>query len=154
MLSKSTTIKADCDLPYPRDRVFAHWVSPETRKRWEVGPDTNLSHDGFDTREGGVEVVRILNNGQEVGQMTQTFHGVIENELLASTTSYRIGEETTMLMQLAIEFSDHEGGTRISTLAQAIDLTGANLTDEHKSGWAWIFARFEADIEEHGLIAL
>ena len=152
MISTSTSIKAHCDVAHPRDRVFRHWTSPETRKRWEVGSDTDLSQVNFDMRVGGEEIVEIRKSGQVIGKMIQSVHEFIENELVATTTRYTVEDETTMLMQLALEFSDIEGGTRISALAQVIDLTGANVTDQHRSGWEWIFARFEGDIATNGLI--
>ncbi len=39
------------------ESLFAHWSSPETRRRREVGPDTGMRYEAFDTREGGVERV-------------------------------------------------------------------------------------------------
>ena len=152
MISTSTTIKASCDVAYPRDRVFRHWTSQETRSRWETGPDTHLLQDNFDMRKGGREVVRMMKGNQSVGEMIQRIHAMVEGELIATTTQYIIDGETTMMMQLSLEFEDHEGGTRITALAQIVDLTGQNLTEQHKAGWAWIFARFEGDIEANGLI--
>lgn len=155
MISTSTAIKATCELAYPRDRVFAHWTSPVTRARWEAGPDTNLRYKSFDMREGGEEVVHIMSGDTQVGKMVQRINALIDAELLATSTTYFVGDEATMMMQLALEFEDGEsGGCLVTALAQVIDLTGANLTEEHKSGWEWIFARFEGDIKTNGLIEI
>ena len=78
------TITAGRDFDHPRSAIYAHWVSPETRQRWEAGPDTGMSYDAFDTRPGGTEIVRVTHEGQEVGHMVQRIVAVEEDTMLVS----------------------------------------------------------------------
>ena len=152
MQSTSATIMATRAFPHPAESVFAHWISPETRLRWEAGPDSGMTYDAFDTREGGVETVRIIQDGKEVGHMFQNTHRLVEGRLMAYSLTGVFGGVLTTLMQIAIEFRPTDEGCRLEATAQVIDLTGGDVQAQHEAGWDWILDRFEADIAEHGLV--
>ena len=144
------TVRASRDFDVPVAAVYAHWVSPEARQRWEAGPDTGMAYDSFDTRAGGTETVRVINDGAEVGQLIQTHHRVEENQLIASSMVGVFGGQVTMMTALVVEFIATETGTRIEALAQAMDLTGRDIAAAQEAGWTWILDRFEADLAEFG----
>ena len=150
MKAATATIRATRDFDIGVETLWAHWTSPETRARWEAGPDTGMAYDAFDTRTGGVEIVRITHDGAEVGQMTQAHHRVEPPRLLATTTTGAFGGVTTMLMTLVIEFTDTRKGSRLSAVSQVIDLTGRDIRAEHEKGWTWILDRFQADLDAFG----
>lgn len=152
MESTSATINVTRELPHPAESVFAHWISPETRLRWEAGPDSGMTYDAFDTREGGVETVRIIQDGKEIGHMFQNTHRLVEGRLMAYSLTGVFGGVLTTLMQIAIEFQPTDEGCRLEATAQVIDLTGGDVQSQHEAGWDWILDRFEADIAEHGLV--
>ena len=153
MQASHATIQVTRDFSYPVNSVFAHWTSPETRQRWEAGPDTGMTYDAFDTREGGVEIVRIHKAGNEVGHMVQSHLRFVANELISSSIIGVFGEIVKSAMTVTIEFSPTETGSRIEALAQVTDLEGGDVQARHEAGWEWILGRFEADIAEHGIIA-
>jgi uncharacterized protein YndB with AHSA1/START domain len=152
MQTSVATIRAARDFEYPVEAVFAHWISPESRKRWEAGPDTGMVYDAFDTREGGTETVRVMQGGTEVGQLIQTHHRIVENRLLASSMLGIFGGVTTMMTALVVEFTPTPTGCRIEAVAQATDLTGRDIAAAQEASWSWILDRFQADLEEHGPI--
>ncbi len=123
MESTSATINATREFPHPAASVFVRWISPETRQRWEAGPDTGMTYDAFDTREGGVETVRIAQDGKEVGHMLQNVHRLVRDRLIACSVAGVFGGTLTMLMQAVIEFQTTDEGSRppprSSTLLEA-----------------------------------
>ncbi len=150
MQTTTATVRAARDFDLPAEDIFAHWTSPETRVRWEAGPDTGMVYDGFDTRPGGTETVRVMKDGQEVGRMIQTHLRVDENRLIASSMVGIFGGTVTMMSALVVEFIPTGTGTRIEAVAQASDLAGNDIASAQEAGWSWIFDRFEADIDRHG----
>ena len=152
MKATHATIIVTREFPHPVEAVFAHWTSPETRKRWEAGPDTGMSYDEFDTREGGVEIVRIQKYGREIGHMVQSHLRLVENALTSTSIVGVFDGEVTSSMNVTIEFSATDHGCRIEALAQVTDLNGGDVRAQHEAGWDWILGRFEADIAEHGII--
>ena len=112
-----------------------------------------MSYDAFDTREGGVEIVRIHKDGNEVGHMVQSHLRFVENELISMSIIGVFGETVKSAMTVTLEFSPTETGTRIEALAQVTDLDGGDVQARHEAGWDWILNRFEADIAEHGIVA-
>lgn len=152
MQAQTAEIRIERHFPYSVEDIFAHWISPETRTRWEAGPDTGMRYEGFDTREGGTEVVQIISDGKQVGHLTQTFTRISENELLAVVMTGAFGGITTMLTNLALEFRSSDTGCCIEGVSQVVDLTGRDIQKQHEDGWDWILQRFEEDIKKHGLI--
>lgn len=144
------TIERTREFSYPVETIFKHWTSPAARMRWECGPDTGMVYDAFDTREGGIEVVRIMNDGKEVGHMVQSHLKFVENEAMATTVYGEFGGETTTIMSVVIEFSETENGSKLEAVSQIADLTGADVQAQHEAGWDWILKRFVDDLAEHG----
>lgn len=147
------TVRVVRDLPHPPANLFAHWLSPETRVRWEVGPGTNMKYDEFDTRVGATETVRVFNEeNDEIGVMRQRPSVIEDGRLIVSSIEAVFGGEVRMLMQITMEFEGRDGGTRVTGTSQIAELTGRDPTGEHTAGWNWILDRFEADVAEHGLV--
>jgi len=148
------TIRAARDFDQPVEVVYAHWVDPVARQRWEAGPDTGMVYDAFDTRPGGTEVIRVMKDGVRIGHLTQTHHRVEENRLIASSMVGVFGGEVTMMTALIVEFLTRDTGgktgSRIETLAQAMDLTGRDIASAQEAGWNWILDRFQADLDRFG----
>ncbi|MDG4649665.1 SRPBCC domain-containing protein [Roseibacterium sp. SDUM158017] len=152
MRTSVATIRAARDFALPVEDIFAHWTSPVTRRRWEAGPDTGMVYDGFDTRPGGTETVRVMQDGREIGRMIQTHLRVDENRLLASSMVGIFGGVVTMMTALVVEFIATEDGSRIEAVAQASDLSGRDIARAQEAGWSWILERFQADIDAYGPI--
>lgn len=144
------TITAGRDFDHPRSAIYAHWVSPETRQRWEAGPDTGMSYDAFDTRPGGTEIVRVTHEGQEVGHMVQRIVAVEEDTMLVSQIEGHFGGAVTLAMTVVVRFEDTATGSRIAATSQVAGLTGGNVREDHEKGWAWILGRFADDLATHG----
>ena len=150
MQASVATVRATRDFDLPVAAVYAHWLSPEARQRWEAGPGTGMTYDSFDTRTGGTETVRVIADGKEVGHLVQTHHRVEENRLIASSMVGVFGGEVTMMSAIVVEFAATDTGSRINATAQAMDLTGRDIAQAQEAGWIWILDRFQADLEEFG----
>ena len=138
------------DFDLPVESLFAHWTSPETRQRWEVGPDTGMHYETFDTREGGVEKVVVTHEGNEIGHMLQRILRLEDNALLVFAIEGHFGGRVTMAMCVVIQFEATGSGSRLSARSQAADFTGKDSQAQHEAGWQWLVDRFAADIAEHG----
>ncbi len=147
------TIERVREFSHPVEAIFTHWTSPAARMRWECGPDTGMVYDAFDTREGGIEVIRIMNDGKEVGHMVQSHLKYIENEIMATTVYGEFGGETTTIMCVVVEFTRTQTGSKIAATSQITDLTGIDVQAQHEAGWDWILKRFTDDLAEHGPVA-
>ena len=147
-----TSVSVTRDIAADPAAVFAHWTSPETRQRWETGPDTGMKYDAFDTREGGTEIVRVFESGTEIGHMVQRIKVLKPGDLLVSTIDAVFNDKLNMIMTVCVRFERHKSGTRLHAHAQIADINGRDQTERHTRGWEWILDRFEADIAEHGLI--
>jgi len=148
-----TTVEITRDFDISADALFAHWVSPKTRLRWEAGPDTGMKYDAFDTRSGGREIVRIFEGGAEIGRMVQSVHVVEPGDHIATSIEATFDGVVTMLMQTTVQFERTKNGTRLNATCQIADLKGRDQSERHKRGWEWIFDRFAADIADHGLVS-
>jgi len=152
MQTSVATIHASRAFDLPVGAVFAHWIAPETRQRWEAGPETGMRYDAFDTRPGGTETVRVLHDGAEVGHLIQTHHRIEENRLMASSMVGVFGGQPTMMTALVVEFTATDTGCRVDVVAQACDFTGRDIGAAQEAGWSWLFDRFQADLETFGPI--
>lgn len=152
MQSSVATIHVSRDFDFPVEAIFAHWISPETRVRWEAGPETGMTYDAFDTRPGGTETVRISHDGAEVGRLIQSHHRIEENSLIASSMVGIFGGQATLMTALVVEFSATDTGSRIEAVAQACDFTGQDIRAAQEAGWSWILDRFQADLDRFGPI--
>jgi uncharacterized protein YndB with AHSA1/START domain len=150
MQASVATVRAARDFDLPVAAVYAHWIDPEARQRWEASPDTGMIYDRFDTRSGGTETVRIVKDGAEIGHLIQTHHRVEENRLIASSMVGVFGGEVTMMSAIVVEFTATNTGCRIEAMAQAMDLTGRDIAAAQEAGWAWILDRFRADLHAFG----
>ncbi|MEM9969739.1 MAG: SRPBCC domain-containing protein [Pseudomonadota bacterium] len=148
----TATIHRTREFDYSVDAIYAHWTHPDARQRWECGPDTGMKYDAFDTREGGIEVVRIFNDGNEVGHMVQSHLKVVPNECIATAVYGEFGGETTTIMSVLVEFTSTERGCKMEAVSQVADLKGGNPQDDHEKGWDYVLGRFEDDLAEHGPI--
>lgn len=137
------------DFALPVAQIYAHWTSPEARKRWELD-GTGMSYDMFDTREGATEIVHVTHEGSTVGQMTQSHLRIIPNELIVTTIVGHFGGAPTFAFLLTVEFEPTDAGCRLTATTQMSDFTGTNPKEQHVGGWDWILGRFEADLAEHG----
>ena len=126
------SVTRDFDLPV--ESLFAHWTSPETRERWEAGPDTGMRYEAFDTREGGVEKVAIMQDGNEVGHMLQRILRLEQNALLVSAIEGHFDGRVTMIMCVVIQFEAVGRGSRLLGRSQVADFTGSSIPEPADDG--------------------
>ena len=140
------TIQVARDFDCPVDTLYAHWTSPETRVRWEAGPDSGMRYLNFDTREGGVERSEVSADGTVVGEMVQHIMALRENELLVAAITGHFGGRVTMVMQVTCRVEATADGSRLTGTSQVVDLTGRDVTEQHTAGWNMLLANFAEDL--------
>ena len=140
------TIRAARDFGCPVEILFAHWTSPETRIRWEAGPESGMRYLNFDTREGGVERLQVSVGGQMVGEMVQRITVMRANEVLVSTITGHFGGRITMVMQVTCRFEKTASGSRLSGTSQVLDLTRRDVANQYTAGWNLLLDNFAADL--------
>lgn len=153
MHTSHALISATRTFDHSAANLFAHWTSPETRQRWEAGPDTGMRYDAFDTRDGGIETVRIFKDGKEVGQMVQSIYIFEPGKRIAYSVVGSFADKITTLMTVIVEFSDlGEGRSQLDALAMVADMDGKDVQSAHEAGWDWVLSRFAVDISAHGIV--
>lgn len=140
------TIRAVRDFDCPVEALFAHWTSPETRVRWEAGPDSGMRYLEFDTREGGVERLQVSVGGRVAGEMVQRITMLRPNEMLVSTITGHFGGKISMVIQVTCRFERTTAGSRLSGTSQVLDMSGHDVTDQHAAGWNLMLDKFAADL--------
>ncbi len=144
-------IQVTRDFDCPVDTLFAHWLNPETRVRWEAPPESGMRYLNFDTREDGVERLEITHEGEVVGEMIQRILVLRENEALVSSITGVFGGRITMAMQVTVGFEATDTGSRLSGTGQVVDLTGRDVEDEHSAGWNMLLDNFATDLAANPL---
>lgn len=147
------TIRASREFDCAVETLFEHWTSPETRVRWEAGPDSGMRYLNFDTREGGVERLEVSFDGKVIGEMVQRITVLRPNDVLVATITGHFGGRITMVMQVTCRFEKTAEGSRLSGTSQLLDLTGRDVTDQHTAGWNMMLDNFAADLVANPLQA-
>lgn len=150
MTPSFATIHAECLVAGDRPAVFAHWMDPETRVRWEAPPESGMRYLNFADGPGQTEVIEISHEGAVIGTMDQVLTVIDAPTRVVSQITGTFGGAVTMVMQVVITFEETEGGTLIRGASQVMDLTGRDVQAEHEAGWAMIFEKFTADFTAHG----
>ena len=147
------TITFARDLAPGPEAVFAAWIDPRVRARFETPEGSGMRHESLDTREGGFEVTAIEEDGAKIGE-AETFVALMvppENGaagLILTQGRVAFAGRTHLLTQATLAFVPHEGGTRLSGTVQAVSPTGAPGEPEIREGWDGMLDRFAAILEE------
>ncbi len=150
MAASFADISVTRDFDVPVELLFAHWTCPETRQRWEAGPDIGRRYEAFDTRECSVEKVIVAHEGNDVGYMLQRILRLEANSLLVSAIEGHFGGRVTVAMCVVTQFEATDSGSRLTGRGQVADFTGEEPKERHEVGRQWIRDRFATDIAEHG----
>lgn len=135
------------------EAVFAAWIDPAMRARFETPPNAGLRHESLDAREGGFEVTAIERGGEKVGEV-ETFVALLVRPadgaagLILTQGRTTFGGRTHLLAQTTLAIVPHAGGTRLSVTSQVVSPTGAPGEDELRADWDARLARFEGVLEE------
>lgn len=148
------TISIVRDFSEPPERVFSHWIDPAARERFETPAGSGMRYQGFDTREGGHEVILVEHEGAEVGRMLQDIHVLKHHHRLVSHVRGVFGGETTMAMQNTIIVAPAGEGAELSALSQVVTLDERPTEDEVRKGWESMLDRFTSDLAANPLPAL
>jgi len=93
-----------------RDKVFAAYTNPELIPKWWIDPETVLSVEKMDVRDGGEW--RFINTieGQDY-LFRGVYHKVVQNDQLVGTWAF---DPMPAVMLHTVTFEDYEGGTKVS----------------------------------------
>lgn len=133
----------------PRGAVYVHWLDPESRQRWEAPESSGMRYLNFAPRQGGVERIEISADGKKIGEMVQHIVVMQAPELVVSHIIGTFNGQTTLTMQVTMQFEETATGTRITGTSQVCDASGADVQAQHEAGWDALFAAFAADFAEH-----
>ena len=146
MTPRFSMIEAKRDVEASAERAFDHWLDPDARKRWETPPESGMRYQNFDPREGGFERIDVLHAGGIVGELQQRFVAVRRPELVVLQVTGIFDRRATLAMQVTVRFVQHEAGCLVVATSQVCELTGRDVTQDHKEGWAALFAAFAKDL--------
>lgn len=93
-----------------REEVFAAYINPELIPKWWIDPETVLTVETMDVKEGGQW--RFINTikGQDY-LFRGVYHRVVKNEQIVDTWAF---DPMPAVMLCTIKFEDADGGTKVS----------------------------------------
>ncbi len=145
-----TNIEATAEVAASPAAVFAHWMDPECRKRYEAPPESGMRYKNFAREPGDVEEIEITHEGEVVGLMKQELVVIEAPRLIVSQVTGIFYGARTLAMQVTLYFEDVGDGTRIRATSHVVDTTGRDVAAEHEAGWALMFEKFKEDFATFG----
>jgi uncharacterized protein YndB with AHSA1/START domain len=142
------TVTRTREIDHPADRVFAGWLDPALRARFETPEGAGMRHLSFATEPGQEGVVQVAPGGNEVGRMIDVIR-ILEPGVLAATQSRGVfGGATTMVMQNIFEVRPRPGGCTFTGTSQMFCLDHRPTRAEVENGWDYMLDRFVALLDE------
>ena len=140
------TVEATRAFDRPAEVVFAHWMDPEARRRWETPEGGGMRCAAFDAREGGREEVVVAPEGREIGRMVTDIRILRDGALAVIQGRGVFGGVVAMTMQTVFRVEPEGGGCRLTGTSQMV-VPGAEPTEAQvRAGWEGMLERFEADL--------
>lgn len=143
-------VDATTEIAGPPNTVFAHWMDPQARQRYEASPESGMRYKNFTAEQGGIEEVEIIQDGNVIGLMRQHLLVLDAPRILVSHIAGTFHGATTMGMQITMRFEAVSAGTAIHATSQVVDLTGRDVRAEHQAGWMHLYEKFARDFKEYG----
>ncbi len=144
------TVEVSRDFDRPAGAVFAHWMDPEGRRRWETPEGSGMSYAAFDTREGGHEEVIVAPGGAEVGRVITDIRVLREGALAVIQGRGVFGGAVAMTMQTVFRVEPEGMGCRFTGTSQMVVLAGEPSEAQLRAGWEAMLDRFAADLAAGG----
>ena len=147
------TVTATRDVSTAADAVWKAWTDPDMRVRYETPDGSGMRYLGFDTREGGTEIVAIEAGGEEVGRMISEIRTMRPPSdgapgLLVVQGRGVFGGATGLLTQTTTTVEATDAGARLSGTSQIVAPGGQPTEAQVRDGWEAMLDRFTAILEE------
>ncbi len=148
------TVTVERDLDSPPEAVFAAWLDPARRARFETPEGSGMRLAVLDTREGGHEEVAIGPRGEETGRMPTDIRLLRAPAdgapgLLVVHGTGVFGGAVAMAMQTTVTVAARGTGARLTGVSQIVAPGGQPTQAQVHEGWEGMLDRFAADLAEH-----
>lgn len=148
------TVTAAREFAQDPETIFAAWLDPARRGRFETPVGSGMRLSVLDTREGGREDVAIGPEGAETGHMPTDIRILRPPAdgapgLLVVHGQGVFGGAVAMTMQTVVEVAATKGGARLSGTSQIVAPGGQPTEAQVRTGWEEMLDRFAADLSEH-----
>ena len=130
-------------------RVFAAWVEPEGRDRWDVpGGDWEHVTDERDVRVGGRDVIRFGRAGTLDFRGDSTYVDIIPDGRIVSTYTVTERDVLISVSLLTVELVTRGTGTRMIVTEQVAFLDGRDSPAARLAGLDEMFDKLATRLEE------
>ena len=148
------TVTASRDFEGSPEAVFAAWLDPARRARFETPEGSGMRLAVLDTREGGHEEVAVGPEGAETGRMPTDIRVLRPPAdgapgLLVVHGTGVFGGAVAMTMQTAVTVAPRGTGARLTGTSQIVAPGGQPTEAQVREGWEAMLDRFAADLSEH-----
>jgi len=123
-------------------RVFAAWVEPDGRSRWDV-PGEGWDHvtDERDVRVGGRDVIRFGPTGSLDYRGVTDYVDLVEDQRIVSTYTVAERDVVMSVSLLTVELRPAGDGTDMTVTEQAVFLDGVDSPARRLAGLDEMFDR-------------
>lgn len=119
------TIVVERRLAAGPNRVFAAWVEPNGRDRWDVpGDDWTYVTDARDVRVGGHDVIRFGQDGALDFKAETLYVDLVDARRLVATYTVRERDTLVSISLLTVEIAGDGTGTRMRVTEQVVFFDG------------------------------
>lgn len=136
------TVTCTRDFDHPPAKVFATWLDPAARARFETPEVSGMSHVSYATAQGDNGEILIEHGGAEVGRMFDTIR-VLHPGSLAVVHGWGVfGGATAMTMQTTFAVTPNGDGCTFRGTSQIVTLGDTPTEAQVEQGWADMLDRF------------
>jgi uncharacterized protein YndB with AHSA1/START domain len=117
----------------PREEVFRAWVDPELLKEWFGPGEFTIPSADLDVRPGGECLIVMRSPDGNEMKLTGTYREIEPPERLVFTWSWRLVWAEAPESLVTVEFSDADGGTKV-TITHG-DFDAGDAAAPYQMGW-------------------
>lgn len=142
------TVRRSRAFAHPADRVFAMWLDPDARARFETPEGSGMSHVTFATRQDDTGEILIAPGGTEAGRMFDIIR-ILHPGRLAVVHGWGVfGGTPAMTMQTVFEAVPDGSGCTFTGTSQIVTLGDQPTETDVGTGWDQMLDRFAAVLDD------
>ena len=131
------TLVMERTYPTTTARVFDAWADIEARKRWSApAPNITITYETADFREGGRDVSRCIEPGNEDYVARVQYLDIRQNQRIVFVEDITHGDARVSAALISVELTPRGGATQLVLTMQITSFDAANMEAGYQFGWS------------------